>query len=38
MCRYNVYNENIISHSKCGTKYLDELFNVHLEKGRKKKY
>ena len=36
MCRYNVYNENIISHSKCGTKYLDELFNVHLEKGRKK--
>jgi hypothetical protein len=36
MCRYNIYNENIISHSKCGTKYLDELFNVHLEKGRKK--
>jgi len=36
MCIHVIYNDNILAHSKCGTKYLDELFNVHLEKGRKK--
>jgi hypothetical protein len=29
MCTYNVYNENIISHSKCGTRYLNDQFNNH---------
>jgi hypothetical protein len=29
MCTYNIYNENIISHSKCGTRYLNEQFNNH---------
>jgi len=27
MCTYNIYNENIISHSKCGTRYLNDCFN-----------
>lgn len=26
MCTYNIYNENIISHSKCGTRYLNDQF------------
>jgi hypothetical protein len=26
MCTYNIYNENIISHSKCGSRYLNDIF------------
>ena len=29
MCTYNIYNENIISHSKCGTRYLNDCFNYN---------
>jgi hypothetical protein len=32
MCTHNIYNDNILTHSKCGTKYLDELFNISWEK------
>ena len=28
MCTYNIYNENIISHSKCGTRYLNDQFKL----------
>jgi len=32
MCTHVIYNNNILAHSKCGTKYLDELFNIPWEK------
>jgi hypothetical protein len=32
MCIHVIYNDNILAHSKCGTKYLDELFNIPWEK------
>lgn len=32
MCTHVIYNNNILAHSKCGTKYLDELFGIHWEK------
>jgi hypothetical protein len=37
MCTHNIYNDNILSHSKCGTKYLDELFGIPWQNSGKKK-
>ena len=33
MCTYNIYNENIISHSKCGTRYLNDQFKFGFKFG-----
>ena len=33
MCTYNIYNENIISHSKCGTRYLNDQFKLGFKFG-----
>ena len=37
MCNHNIYNDNILAHSKCGTKYLDELFGIPWQNSGKKK-
>ena len=36
MCIHNIYNDNILAHSKCGTKYLDELFGITWQNSGKK--
>jgi hypothetical protein len=36
MCNHNIYNDNILAHSKCGTKYLDELFGIPWQNSGKK--
>ena len=36
MCIHNIYNDNILAHSKCGTKYLDELFGIPWQNSGKK--
>lgn len=36
MCTHVIYNDNILAHSKCGTKYLDELFRIPWEKSGQK--
>jgi hypothetical protein len=35
MCTHVIYNGNILSHSKCGTKYLDKVFGISWEKSGK---
>ena len=36
MCNHNIYNHNILAHSKCGTKYLDELFGISWQNSGQK--